>query len=240
MRIDFRKTALITAIAVVLAQVYRIYVTILTFSDYSWLSVVLFAASTLLPFFFPVFLFLLYKTGTVPAVFGRLRNLAIAVALIYSVRFLANSIYVFSQIDHTEYLKYSISLVPEIVYIVFLVSLSLQSQGRPAANKRQAKLVWDVAPVTLFAVWISTAIRMMYVGVSMADYERGRAALDLAGGSERWIFHLQHAGEILSLFCSAIAVWVLYKGLSIAYEPFLRAGDSATGKEPAKPPASRG
>jgi hypothetical protein len=240
MRIDFRRIALVTAITVILTQAYGIYVTISTISNSSWFFVIQFIVSALLLVLFPVLLFLLYTTGTIPAVFGRLRKLAIAVTLIYSARFLANSLYVFSQTDHTEYLKFSIILVPEIVYIVFLASLSLQTQGRPAANKRQAKIVWDMVPITLFAVWISTAMRIISIVISMAEYESERMALPLAGGPERWIFQLQHAGEILSLLCSATAVWILYKGLSIAYEPFLKTSDSATGKESAKPPASRG
>jgi hypothetical protein len=225
MQIDFRKTALVTAITAVLAQVYAISITISPISDFTWLIVVQLVVDTLLFVPFPVLLFLLYKTGTIPEVFGRLRNLAIAVTLIYSARFLANSLYILLQINHKDYLKYSIGLVSEIVYIVFLAALSLQSQGRPAANKRQARLIWEVVPVMLFAVWISTAIRIMHIGVSMAEYERESMALPLAGGSERWIFHLQHAGEILSLFCSAIAAWILYKGLSIVSEPFLKTSD---------------
>lgn len=225
MRIDFRKTALVTMVTVVLAQVCGIYITLSANPVHSWTAYVLFAIGVLLVIPFPILLFVLYKTGTVPAVSGKLRTIAIVITLIYSTHFLANTLYVLFQIDSLEYFKFAVRIVLEIVCIIFLVALCLQKQGAPSANKLQAKLVWNMALVTLFATWGGAALKAVHAGVSMANDERAITTNILAARPEHWVFYLQHTGEIVSLLCWAIAAWILYMGLSSANEPFLKTGN---------------
>jgi hypothetical protein len=225
MRIDFRKIALVMAVTAVLAQVNGIYITLFSNSVFPWTLVLPFVIGVLLIIPFLVLLFLLYKTGTVPAVSGKLRTLAIAIALIYGARFVASNLYTLSRFDHREFLPFALNLGFEIVYFAFLVALASQSQGKPATNESQARLVWDIARLTLLAVWGYAAMRLVFIGISSARYEKQLAANHLAGGSARWIFHLQHAGGVLAIFCTAITVWILYMGLSVANEPFLKTRD---------------
>ena len=225
MRIDFRIIALVTAITVVLTQVYGLYITLFSNSVFPWTFVLPFALGVLLIIPFLVLLFLLYKTGTVPAVSGKLRTLAIAIALIYGVRFVASNLYTLFRFDHREFLPFALNLAFEVVYFAFLVALALQKQGKPATNESLARFVLDVARLTLLTVWGYAAMRLVLIGVSTAKYEKQLAANHLAGGTARWIFHLQHAGGILAILCSALAVWILYKGLSRANAPFLKTSD---------------
>jgi len=238
MLVDFRKTALITAIVLVLAQVHGVYVTVTGNTSFPWYLIVQFVIGVSLAVPLPVLLFLLYKTDTIPAVNGKLSSLAIAILLVDCACFVADNLYFLSRINRVPYLGFGLSLLPGIVYIVFLASLSQQQQGRPADDERHAWLIWDVTRVTLLAIWASVAMGVVRFGVFTVKYESSLAAFHLAGDSARWIYYLRHIGGILSLFCSAIAAWILYKGLSIANASLLESSESTAGTESAGTPES--
>jgi hypothetical protein len=226
MRLDFRKTALVIGVTVVLQQIYGIYITITSNPIFPLQLVVEFVIGLLLFIPFPVLFFLLYKTDTIPAVTGKLRALAITIALIYSTIFIANNLYSIFHIYYRGFLRYAIlSLFPETVYIVFLAVLSRQDQGKPTADERQARLVRNASLVTLLAVCGKVAMNLVHITTSTVRHEKMLAAYHLAWGPDCLTYHLRNAGDILSSFCSAIAVWVLYKGLSIANSAFLKSCD---------------
>ncbi|MGD0800304.1 MAG: hypothetical protein ABR906_03200 [Terracidiphilus sp.] len=226
MRINFRTIALVTAVTIVLEQIFGIYITLTGNPTFPWTLIVQFAVGVLVSVLFSALLFMLYKTGTIPELSGKLRKLAIAIVLVSGLIFVAGSIDDLFRIDHRELLRYALSQLPGIVYILYLAALSLQDHGRPAANERQARLVWNTARITLLAVWVSVAMGVVRIAVSTVRREKMLAAYHLTGGAVRWAYHLRHAGEILSLLCTAIAAWILYKGLSIANEARLKAYDS--------------
>ena len=217
MRIDFIKIVLVNAVVMVFAQIFAVFQTFTGNYDLPRPNVIQFGLGILLFAPLPVLLFLLFKTGTVPEVRGKLRILAITIAVVSVVQFVATHLDLTPRISHEYFLQYALSLVSGIMYRSFLVALCFQSQGKPSADENQARLIWNAARVTLVAVCATGVMGVIRTATSMVKYQKLYDSVSNSAQGWHPLSHQFHiASGVIFIGFSVMTVWILYKGLSVA------------------------